>query len=72
MKLRTSLILAGMLLVLSSCATRALNGRGQANLDDWDSSLVYDPVTKRSYHTQTPPTAQEVIHQDSLRPLTED
>ncbi len=45
-----------LLLVLgfSACAQHVLNSRAQNNLQQWDNSTVYDPVTQRSYHTQAP------------------
>ena len=66
------LMFAGALAGFSSCASRALSPRGQANLDRWEEDTVYDPVTKRRYHTQTPPTAQEALYEDSTRELTGD
>jgi hypothetical protein len=43
---------AAFLFCFSSCASHVLSGRGQRNLDEWERSKVYDPVTNRYYHTQ--------------------
>lgn len=70
-----SLILSGIILIslaMSSCATQPLKGRGEQNLEDWDASMVYDPITKRTYHTAAVKSAQEAQHDAFIQDIIED
>jgi hypothetical protein len=49
-KFAPAFLILGVL--LSSCASQHVSPRAHSNLESWDRSMVYDPVTKRYYHTQ--------------------
>ena len=61
-----------MVLWFASCAQVPLKDRGQRNLEDWDASMVYDPVTKRTYHTAPVKSAQEAQHDAFIQDIIED